>query len=89
MNKKLSSPCPKCKGTGQLALPEHLTETYGIIKKHGPLTVVQIRAKIATVISITGVGQRVTDLINAGLVSGKKNGRAREFSVVTKTKRKQ
>lgn len=85
-SKKPSLKCPKCNGTGQAELPAALLETFEIIKKHGPITVVRIREKITDSISITGVGQRVTDLVNAKLVVSKKNGRSREFSVAAKKK---
>lgn len=63
--------CPECKGTGKRKLPSHLAAALREVRRK-PGTCHQIWERLKDGVSITGVQNRLTDLVALGLVERSK-----------------
>lgn len=83
-------PCDKCSGAGQVDLSDQLQETLDAVAR-GIKTAPEIHAVVKgnDSFGITAVNHRLDQLINLGLVTRKRHGKAFLYEVKLQQPRKQ
>ncbi len=64
-------PCPKCSGSGRVALPEHLREVLKYLQVHGPQNASRLHRRLPAYATRgrTAINNALTSLEEFGLVT--------------------
>ncbi len=77
--KQTLTKCQTCKGSGVTPLPDHLEEVVQIVRKSKVCTIPEIHKALGQDITTNGVNNRVSDLLELGLL--RKSGKIGKFFV--------
>jgi hypothetical protein len=73
--------CPSCEGKGRVPLPEHLSVLLPILKLHPGATTEKVKESLGEDITMNGINNRLSDLVNLGLVTRTREGKWFHYSL--------
>lgn len=73
--------CKRCKGTGSIKLPKHLKKVLRCVRDHPECTTEQIRSILDEGITMNGISNRLSDLVDLKLVTRRRSGKFFHYSL--------
>lgn len=81
MKKAATLECPTCQGKGNVPLPESLAELISILRSRPDATVEEVRVHLNDEITSNGVNNRLTKLVDLGMVQRRRVGKFFHYSL--------
>lgn len=81
MKKAAALECPTCQGSGEIPLPENLSVLLPILKSRPDATVEEVRIRLSDDITVNGVNNRLTKLVELGFATRRRVGKFFHYSL--------
>jgi hypothetical protein len=76
--------CPKCKGTGEIPLPDGLAATLKHVPWHYEICAERVHEKLGEHVGLTAINNRLARLLDLGFVNVRRDGKTLYFTRLAK-----